>query len=144
MLPKQHLNGYGCPKCKESLLEREVCSFLDTNNIKYEQQKKFTWLSNNNFPLSLDFYLPEYNIAIECQGEQHFRPITYYGGEQRYKKIIENDLLKIKLCQENGIKLIHKSNRKNFYPKIQNNWKYYNVLIENDDLIKLIKSEKEK
>lgn len=144
MLPKQHLNGYGCPKCKESLLEREMCSFLDTNNIKYEQQKKFTWLSNNNFPLSLDFYLPEYNIAIECQGQQHFMPIAYYGGEQRYKKIIENDLLKIKLCQENGIKLIHKSNRKNFYPKIQNDWKYYNVLIENEDLIKLIKTEKEK
>ena len=21
--------------------------------------------------MSLDFYLPEYNVAIECQGEQH-------------------------------------------------------------------------
>lgn len=107
-------------------------------------KKKFSWLNNNKFPLALDFYLPEYNIAIECQGEQHFRPIAYYGVEERYKKIIENDLLKIKLCHENGIKLIHKSNKKNFYPKIQNKWKYYNVLIENEDLIKLIKSEKEK
>lgn len=40
-------------------------------NIKYERYKKFSWLKKQN----LDFYLPDYNIAIECQGIQHFEPL---------------------------------------------------------------------
>jgi very-short-patch-repair endonuclease len=54
----------------------------------------------------LDFYLPEYNVAIECQGVQHYTNIKI-RGVNRYKKIHENDLLKNKLCKENGIKIFY-------------------------------------
>ena len=49
---------------------------LEDHGIEYVYQKRFPWLGL----LSLDFYLPEYNVAIECQGEQHFVPVGMWGG----------------------------------------------------------------
>lgn len=74
--PKNHLQGKGCPKCNESHLERKVREFLTSSNIEFEYQKKFDWLGR----LSLDFYLPKYNIGIECQGRQHFEIVEAFGG----------------------------------------------------------------
>ena len=59
----------GCPICNESKLEKDTRNILIENNIYFESQKKFPWLGRQ----SLDFYLPDYNIAIECQGIQHFK-----------------------------------------------------------------------
>ena len=104
--PNDHLNGYGCKICKESHLERKVRTLLQNNGFIFESQKTFNWLKNKS-NMYLDFYLPEYNVAIECQGEQHFKPIEYFGGEEKYNKQIINDDLKKKLCEENNIKLIY-------------------------------------
>lgn len=30
-------------------------------------------------PTFLDFYLPDYNVGIECQGIQHIMPINFGG-----------------------------------------------------------------
>lgn len=141
MLPKSHLEGKGCFKCNQSWMEREICNLLDKNNIRYEQEKTFKWLKNNNFNLFLDFYLPDYNIAIECQGEQHFKPIDFYGGEEKFKKVLENDLLKISLCNKHNINVLHKSNVKNCTSKIKNEWEYYEIFNENEKLIEIIMNE---
>lgn len=101
--PHAHLSGQGCPICKQRILEKEINEFLIENNIKYEYQKKFDWLGKQ----SLDFYLPEYNIAIECQGIQHFESVEYFGGEERLKKQIKYDVIKKNLCEKNGIKLLY-------------------------------------
>ena len=67
--PGEHLYGYGCKHCKESHLESEIRSLLVKNNIKFKYDvRNISWLK----PLTYDFYLPDYNIAIECQGEQHY------------------------------------------------------------------------
>ena len=95
-----------CPKCKQSNIEEELNFNLKNINIKYEQYKKFEWLKMNN-KQSLDFYLTDYNIAIECQGKQHFRPISIFGGEKSFIFQLERDINKSKLCQEHGIKLIY-------------------------------------
>jgi len=104
--PKHHLIGHECPNCKESRLEREVAKYLDNKNIKYERQKRFNWLKLKKF-LSLDFYLPDYNIAIECQGKQHFEPREMFGGEEEFKKMQERDKQKLKLCSENNIPILY-------------------------------------
>lgn len=39
-------------------------------------------------------------VGIECQGIQHFKPINYFGGEDRFFKQKENDDRKLKLCHE--------------------------------------------
>jgi len=110
-----HLQGKGCHVCNESSLEREIRIFLINNNILFKQYCK-----NDTLPflkrLTLDFYLPNFNIGIECQGEEHFKPITFFGGLEKYKKTIERDDIKKKLCDDNNVKLLYYSNLKIDYP----------------------------
>ena len=102
-----HLNGCGCPRCNQSHLEREVSLILEKHNIKYETEKTFYWLRNKR-EMPLDFYLPEYNIAIECQGIQHY--LTEGNGyftTNGIKSTQDNDKLKYSLCQEYGISIYY-------------------------------------
>ena len=77
--PNNHLQGQGCPKCKQSKMEEKIRIFLEEEQIDYIYQatkKDLKWLGRQ----SLDFYLPKYNIAIECQGRQHFEPVDKFGA----------------------------------------------------------------
>ena len=101
--PNTHLNGHGCPMCKQSKLELEVSKFLSETEIDFTPQKRFEWMGEQ----SLDFYLPEHNIAIECQGIQHFEPIGFFGGENALITNKERDERKRLLCEDNDIKVIY-------------------------------------
>ena len=128
-----HLQGNGCPKCNQSHLERDVMKMLENNNIKYEYQKRFGWLGKQ----SLDFYLPDYNIAIECQGEQHFKPVEIYGGEKSFERRIQLDKEKYISCMKNDTNIIYYTNIKNIPKNLILEDKYYfclNKLI--NDIIK--------
>ena len=125
--PRHHLNSKnGCPICKESKLEREINDFLKENNILFERQKHFDWLGRQ----SLDFYLPDYNMAIECQGEQHFMVRDYFNNEKELQKQINRDNKKLNLCNLNNIKLIYYSNLGITYP--------YNVLENKNEILNII------
>ena len=133
--PNNHLRGNGCPTCNESKLENEMREFLKENGINYESQKSFKWLKYKN-KLKLDFYLPEYNIAIECQGKQHYESKDCFGGEEEYIEIVERDLVKHNKCIENGISIIYYTNLKE---GIVN--KFLNETVFNkNDVLKLIKN----
>lgn len=112
-LASVHMTGCGCPKCNESKLEREMAKVLTENNINFESQKKFhDWLGAQ----SLDFYLPDYNIGIECQGSQHYEECCYNGWDLSMdSEVIERDFRKNKLCQENNIKLFYYSKSKKVF-----------------------------
>lgn len=56
--------------------------------------------------MRIDIYLPELKLAIEHQGEQHYRPIAIFGGEEAHLRVLERDALKRKLCMENGVTVI--------------------------------------
>ena len=101
--PGKHLQGHNCPICNESKLEEKTRLLLKESNINFESQKKFEWLGFK----SLDFYLPDYNIAIECQGKQHFIASDFFGGKDELKKTKQRDSEKLKLCEQNGIKMIY-------------------------------------
>lgn len=103
-LPKNHLQGKGCPRCNDSHLEKNVARILNTMNIDFEQNYKSDWMLRG---MHLDFYLPHYNIAIECQGIQHFEPIPRFGGEKRYARQIQLDTIKKELCETHNIPLFY-------------------------------------
>ena len=43
---------------------------------------------------------------IECQGEQHFKPVEKFGGEEQFQSQIKNDSLKRHYVKDHNIKLI--------------------------------------
>jgi hypothetical protein len=106
-----HLKGCGCPKCCKSHLEIITEDVLTKLAISYKREYTFNWLVNKKH-LKLDFYLPDYNIAIECQGKQHFEPVSFGMKDkekinEEFQENIERDRIKKKLCNENGIKVIY-------------------------------------
>ena len=114
--PNNHItNKSGCPFCAESKQERQLMDFLKEYKFINSYEMKFEWLKNTTDKnMSVDFYLPEYNIAIECQGEQHFKSVEHFGGEIEFEKRKERDSLKKQLCEEHGIKILYYSNLKDY------------------------------
>ena len=111
-LPSWILMGLGCPDCKFLRLEAEVEKRLIEENIKYIRHanvRTLPWLGRQ----SVDFYLPEKNIAVECQGVQHFKPDKRHTNPvEQYKNQVERDERKRSLCQKNGIKLLYFTHEK--------------------------------
>ena len=54
----------------------------------------------------LDIYIPDLALAIEHQGEQHYRPIGGFGGDEGFAKVQERDERKRSLCRENGVAVV--------------------------------------
>lgn len=103
-----HLKGgqksCGCEKSKGEFLLKGLLTKL---NINFETQKTFSNLKGDkDFPLKIDFYLPEQKCAIEFQGSQHYMLNDYFGGEETFKKQQRYDELKRQYCKENNICLI--------------------------------------
>ena len=113
-------------------MEYEIREILNNNNIIFEEQKQFQWLKYKGF-LKLDFYIPKYNIAIECQGEQHFTNYRFEKNDERLKLRKIRDKIKKDLCDKNGIKILYYTNIN--YEKYDSN----NIIIKNkEELIKTI------
>jgi len=104
-IPYNHSKGLGCHKCKESSGESIIHNYLTDNNIKHDREKKFDGCIDKQH-LRYDFYIPEKNICIEYNGEQHYKPIKYFGGLKTYEYIKNHDTIKKKYCIENNIKYL--------------------------------------
>lgn len=64
--------GVCCRECNSSSGEFKIIKYLNNNNIKYEFQKTYeNLIGTRGGLLSYDFYLPNYNLLIEYQGEFH-------------------------------------------------------------------------
>jgi very-short-patch-repair endonuclease len=103
--PRSHLGGSGCPKCSWSIGEKYISRFLERYNISYYTQHKFEDCVNI-LPLPFDFYIPSMGMCIEFDGIQHFQPITFFGGQDRYVKLKKNDSIKNEYCEDNYINLL--------------------------------------
>ena len=114
------------PRCfNESQMEKNTAKFLEENNIEYIRQARKTdlvWLGRQ----SLDFYLPKYNIAIECQGIQHFESVAFFGGKKGYSYRLKRDLSKYNKCLSNNVKLIYYV-PESLVEEVINNTKYNNI-----------------
>lgn len=76
----------GCMS-KISWLEQFTKQYLDEHCVQYEYQKSYPdLLGTGGKPLSYDFaiYHGDKLVGlIECQGEQHYRPIKKFGGAKK-------------------------------------------------------------
>jgi very-short-patch-repair endonuclease len=88
-----------------SMGERQIESWLKSNNIDYKTQYKVEGCKNKK-PLSYDFFIPDKNLLIEYQGIQHYQPVEIFGGEENFKKQQENDKIKKRFAFNNGYELL--------------------------------------
>jgi len=96
----------GCPSCSSwSLGEDRIRNFLDECGIKYQEQKAFDNLKNKK-PLRCDFYLEDYNLVIEYQGVQHYKAISFFGGEKSLLSQQNCDNIKRDYFKEMNISLL--------------------------------------
>lgn len=101
---EEFIQQRGC----RSLGELKVMEYLDSAGISYIQEKKFADCADIN-PLPFDFMVrdPIHGIyIIEFDGEQHFRPIGLFGGEEKFNIQRKHDLMKNRYCWNNGIRII--------------------------------------
>lgn len=134
--PAKHLSGQGCPECKNSILEEKVSLFLKKKNIEYIPQYSPEFLKNGKGKQKIDFYLPKYKVAIECQGIQHFVS-SPYTHKTTLEKNVERDIRKFKKCTENNIKILYYTTKDNI--KFGELYDIYNKDNLFDDLEEIIK-----
>lgn len=96
-----HLSGQGCMRCKSSSGENRIGKFLELAKITYISQFKL-----DGYKYRYDFYLPQLNLLIEYDGEQHFRPVDYFGGRKAFKRLVRNDAIKTRLAKDYGYGLL--------------------------------------
>ena len=109
--PCNHLNGAGCPKCNQSHGEDIIKKYLEKHHIKFTQQKTFDWLKYKR-KQKLDFYLDDFNIGIEFQGIQHYKPVFWKQYSQEMADMLFNDVVnydtnKKILCEKHGVKIFY-------------------------------------
>jgi len=96
--PEHHiLRKHGCPRCVNKR-EGELAITLSKLGIVHRQYK----IENKRY----DFFLPEYNIIIERDGEQHYR--GFWQDDRKTLSLdyqIENDRIKTELAERHGYKL---------------------------------------
>lgn len=102
-----------CAKCLKSISsgERWIKNALNKLNIKnYKVQYSFNDLYGEFKPLRFDFALLNESgypyCLIEFQGEQHYKPIAHFGGEEQFKKQQFYDNKKRDYCNKHNIKLL--------------------------------------
>ena len=131
--PSAHLRGQGCPQCKMSHLENKICQLLKDNNISYKYESNIDGILKRK---TVDFYLPELNIAIECQGGQHF-----YGGFNRNDKVKANqihntvlrrDIQKKETLDKNNIRVMYFTDITDLPTDIFTNTKYKGIYRESN------------
>lgn len=103
--PSNILSGRGCPRCKESNIERRVRLWLDNNGISYVKEKIFDDCKDKQ-PLPFDFYLEDHNTLIEVQGHQHYHPVDLFGGDEAFELQQKHDMIKKKYCETHNIRLL--------------------------------------
>ena len=82
--------GRGCPVCRTNRGEKIIRDFLDLRDIKYYSPYFVRIGESKHF---FDFYLPDYNLYIEFDGEQHFFGSRLFNRsleEQRSSDLIKN------------------------------------------------------
>lgn len=101
---KYLLLGYGCKSCKNNRYESEISDFLNSLNVIFNTRIRPIWMDG----LELDFYIPEYNLAIEFNGlsfhhssknlDDDFLNMHYKSQDYHFNKV--------KLCKQNNVTLI--------------------------------------
>jgi len=111
-----------------------VNKLLIENAITYSVEVSFPDLYGVSGDKHLRFDFAIYNedgfisCLIECQGEQHYKPIEEFGGEYQFKIQKQNDQIKRAYAKKQNIPLLEISYKDKQYEKVKK------ILIQNEIL----------
>lgn len=108
--PNRHLNGAGCPKCRESRGERYVRVALERAGVAFIREFSDPSLQDSR-TLRFDFALPEQRCLIEFDGPQHHSADFYRmrgaaDPERALAEVSRHDKMKDDWAERNGWRLI--------------------------------------
>lgn len=99
------LNGkHRCNKCSNSIsnIEYKTKKFLEEKGIEFINQFSYSDC-RDILPLPFDFYLTDYNMLIEVDGEQYYHDTN---GLFNYEYIKKHDKIKNEYCKNKNIPLL--------------------------------------
>lgn len=109
----KNYNQIRCKRCTNKMSKGEIIieDYLRNNNINFEPQYTFEDLkaNNNKQKLKFDFAVfidKKLHYLIEFDGKQHSQSVDFFGGEESFKVLQDNDNKKNNYCDTNKIKLI--------------------------------------
>lgn len=85
--------------------ERIVFKFFTINDIEFMYQKKFEDLKNKQY-LPYDFYVPSIRTLVEINGLQHYVPMSYRNGKEKFEEVQQVDKLKKEYAEKNKYGLL--------------------------------------
>jgi len=103
----EHLKIYtrSCGCLSESAGEFKIRQLLEQYDVNF--QKQYRIKNEKNEVMFFDFVIFDNNNkiikAIEFNGEQHYKPIEYYGGEEAFEYQKQRDARKDDYCKAHGI-----------------------------------------
>jgi very-short-patch-repair endonuclease len=101
-LPGVHLEDKGCKECKNSIGEAKLSLLFKLMNLGYVTEIRFPTCRADSYTLPFDFYLAMHNLLVEFDGDQHFKVVKLWGGDEGFRKRIHHDIVKDNWCRANG------------------------------------------
>jgi len=129
-----YYSGAHCDCHKISSFQWIVNKILKEHDVPYRVEVSFPDLygiSSTNL-LRYDFSVlnedETIKCLIECQGEQHFKPVDEFGGKIRFEIQKKNDELKRKYAKEHGIPLLEIPYKNKKFVKVEEFLRTNNII----------------
>lgn len=107
IVSRNHLKTGGTKSCGclKSSGEQKIQNLLSQYNFNFNTQYYFKDCKTEKRPLYFDFYINN-SYLIEYDGEQHFKSIEFFGGEEQLQLQKQYDKVKNEYCKIHNIPLI--------------------------------------
>jgi len=103
------INGNGCPNCSGFKGEKLITAICDRNNISYVREYQHHRQLEPEYFIShyrYDFYLNDFDVYVEYDGEQHFKDIKGFAESVKFPTRIKRDNWKNSYVFGNGKPLL--------------------------------------
>lgn len=103
--------GDCCPLCNASIGETKIYQYFYNNDMKFIFKYKAHKLMKLDY-LRFDFYLPEFDIYIQYNGEHHYETVKWANSitdeqlEDNLKQEQLHDQMKFEYCEKNSLNYI--------------------------------------
>ena len=111
--PGSHISGKGCPRCASRSENEDLINltlYEGAFMYDFERQFRLANLSKDKSRHTFDFYFPEYKVAIEYNGKQHYQKTGFSNNKEKAQLLFETQLIsdkhKRQFCKEYEIDLI--------------------------------------